>query len=217
MSGSSFQGAENWEFEQHALRVRTTRGLAILLTIVSAVALAEAGVIVTLLPLKTPVPVLYEQDRETGELRPLDLSQGLERTKTEALAEFNLLRYVQARETWDPDGGQENHQLVYTYSTPEVWDEYVPLNQRGAPGNRIELYGANRVAVRVKSISFLGPEEAQVRFSTTWQGTTEHWISTLRYTYGAAPSDFRARQQNPLGFLVTHYRRDQEVVHAERN
>jgi type IV secretion system protein VirB8 len=217
MSRSIFATAQNWEFERHEFAVRTRRWLSILLAITSAVALAEAGVIALLLPLKTFIPVDRVQDPETGEVRLEPVAQGLERTKYEALAEFNLVRYVQAREIWDPDVGQQYHNVVYAYSTPPVWEEYAPLNKRGNPGNRIDLYGSDRVDVQVKSIAFLGPEQAQVRFSTTHRGVTEHWISTVTYTYGEAPSDFRARQQNPLGFLVTHYRRDQETIHADRN
>ena len=39
-----------------------------------------------------------------------------------------------------------------------------------------------------------------------------HWVSTLTFSYANAPMSSTDRLINPLGFLVSEYRADPEVV-----
>jgi type IV secretion system protein VirB8 len=39
-----------------------------------------------------------------------------------------------------------------------------------------------------------------------------HWVSTLTFSYANAPMSSADRLINPLGFLVSEYRADPEVV-----
>ena len=55
-----------------------------------------------------------------------------------------------------------------------------------------------------------------VRFATVEQSDTEsiprHWIAVVRYRYTDTPATNEWRFENPLGFQVYDYRRDQETV-----
>jgi type IV secretion system protein VirB8 len=72
----------------------------------------------------------------------------------------------------------------------------------------------------VKSVSFLNQRTATVRFETaerTAQSvTTRHWVGVVRFRYSGAPMRNEWRFDNPLGFQVIEYRRDQETVPAGR-
>ncbi|TIT86395.1 MAG: type IV secretion system protein, partial [Mesorhizobium sp.] len=61
---------------------------------------------------------------------------------------------------------------------------------------------------------------AIVRFSTTQKSETEatvqHWISVVRFRYTDTPVRNEWRFENPLGFQVYSYRRDQETVSPEQ-
>jgi type IV secretion system protein VirB8 len=215
----NFQEGLSLQWERFEMAVRSKRWAWCAAAAALAVAALEAAALVVLMPLKEYRDRVWSPDPKTGAYREVKAIADLDLTQDEALSEWNLLHYIVARETWDPAVGRENHNIVYAYSTPEIWDAYVPLNERGKPGSRVDLYGREAVQVKVDSISFLARDRALVRFSTTraTQGTTEHWISTVGFVYVAPPSEFTARQQNPLGFLVSYYRRDQEVIHADRN
>jgi type IV secretion system protein VirB8 len=171
---------------------------------------------VLLLPLKESVPYVITQDRETGYVEVARSAAG-GASQSEALAQFLVTRYVTARETYDPQQLQANYELVYASSSRAVWEGYDPLFRTGVPGNLVERYGRRtRVEVALKSVTFLEPEQAYVRFRTTRrtgaQEEAEHWAATVRFRYAEPAQDARSRAANPLGFEVIGYRRDQEVV-----
>ena len=79
-------------------------------------------------------------------------------------------------------------------------------------------YGRTGVAeVRIKTISLLGPNLASVRFlRETRKGDetrTSHWIATLTFEVRPdAKVSTSDRLVNPIGFLVSGYHADPEVV-----
>jgi type IV secretion system protein VirB8 len=70
--------------------------------------------------------------------------------------------------------------------------------------------------VRIKAISLLADNVASVRFMKESRKGEEtrvtHWVSTLTFSYANAPMSSADRLINPLGFLVSEYRADPEVV-----
>jgi type IV secretion system protein VirB8 len=61
------------------------------------------------------------------------------------------------------------------------------------------------------------PGTAAVRFETTRRGehgenVTDHWFANVRFRYTAEPLKNEWRYDNPLGFQVIEYRKDQESV-----
>lgn len=79
------------------------------------------------------------------------------------------------------------------------------------------MYGAGtEIAVTVKSVTFPNNRTALARFSTEERSatsvTTRDWVSLVRFRYTAAPMRNQWRFNNPLGFQVVEYRRDQETA-----
>ena len=218
MKQKSFEEAQTWHYERYEVAIRTRYWGWVAAGVITLVSGLQAHALSAMAPLKTVAPpVVLEKDCTTNALTEVRPIKALELSQDEALGEFNLTRYVIARETWDPAVGQTNHQLVFAYSEPSVWEVYAAWNQRGTPGSRVDLYGDDVVEVHIRSVSFLEVGQALVRFSTTRRARaeTQHWISTVHFTYVEPPPEFNARQQNPMGFIVTHYRRDQEVIGAQ--
>jgi type IV secretion system protein VirB8 len=216
-----YQDARTWHYERYESVLRSRR-LAWGVAGVSLTGLLLAlGALVLLVPLKQSVPYVILKDRETGAVQVAHALGGLDLSQEEALSEFNLTRYLAARETYDPDDLQRNYDLVYAYSSSEAWEPYAELYSRDQPGNLLDQFRKHtRVEVSIKNISFLEPGRALVRFATRTRnqgpGLEEHWVATVTFRYVAPPRDFTERsEKNPLGFQVTHYRKDQEVVHAD--
>ncbi len=82
----------------------------------------------------------------------------------------------------------------------------------------INVYGPyGKVQVRIKSTSFIRPEVALVRYTKQVERGADkpeitHWAATVVFKYSGAPMAESDRAINPLGFQVTEYRNDPDVL-----
>lgn len=214
-----YSAGATWEDETHR-NLKRSRTFAWLLTGASfLVATASLFALVMLMPLKQFEPYMVEVDKATGyleiarALKPGDLSQN------EAVTAANIVRYIRARETYDPKQLKYNFDLAQLLSAgqaaADLHDEFSP----GNPSSRDKVYGTGtQIAVSVKSLSFLNKKTATVRFSTDEMRDNsinrQHWVAVVKFRYTSAPLKNEYRFDNPLGFQVVEYRRDQESLPA---
>lgn len=185
--------------------------------IMTVIALGSIAALVMTLPLKSYEPYMIVVDRSTGFVevkRPMAQDP---LNPDEAITMFNVVRYVRARETYDPRALKDNFDLAQLLSTGDAQRELTEIFSPGNPNNLVKLYGSNTVvAVTIKSVTFPNTRTALVRFSTEEKRstglTTRHWQSLVRFRYTSAPARNEFRFENPLGFQVLEYRRDQETV-----
>lgn len=206
-----------WEHDI-ARRNRNSRSFAwIVASVMSVVAVVALGTLALLVPLKTYEPYMVVVDKTTGFVevkRPMaegPLSQD------EAVTTFNIVRYVKARETYDPKALKENFDLAQLLATGEAGRDLVELYAPSNPQNPLKALGTGaEVSVSIKSVTFPNSRTALVRFSTDQKTatdvTTRNWVSLVRFRYTAAPMRNEWRFDNPLGFQVVEYRRDQETA-----
>lgn len=95
----------------------------------------------------------------------------------------------------------------------ELTEIYSPAN----PNNPVKVFGSNTViSVNIKSVTFPNNRTALARFSTEEKSSTNiitrNWVSLVRFRYTSAPMRNEWRFDNPLGFQVLEYRRDQETA-----
>lgn len=212
-----YKDGTSWE-NDIARRNRWSRSMAwTVATFTSVLAAGAIGALVMALPLKTYEPYMIVVDKSTGFVevkRPI--AEG-SLQQDEAIATFDLVRYVKARETYDPKGLKDNFDLAQLLSTGDASRELVEIFSPANPNNPVKLLGSSAlVAVNIKSVTFPNQKTALVRFSTdekTQSNTvTRHWVSLIRFRYTSSPAKNEYRFQNPLGFQVLEYRRDQETV-----
>ena len=112
----------------------------------------------------------------------------------------------------------ENYQAVELMSLGTEERLFHQLIASTNPASPIVLYGREaRRTIRIKSIAFLNDRTAQIRFTATVQRSSSlpsssDWIATVAFKFGPVSSLEAERLVNPLGFSVTHYRIDQEVL-----
>ncbi|WP_107678028.1 virB8 family protein [Agrobacterium sp. LAD9] len=221
-----FQQGSVWE--QDAIRTQTrSKRLAWFIALISSTAciialLALAG----LTPLKRFEPYLVLVDKNTGYIevktaRDTDYD-ALSLTERQAVTQANVVRFIRMREGYDPLMISENFGTAALLSTGDAARELQELYSATNPKNPAKIYGKNkRVSVDVKSVTFLNDSTAQARFSVTERSDTEqvtrHYVSVLRYRYTSAPSTNAWMFENPLGFQIYSYRRDQETVSPGAN
>lgn len=215
---SYFQQGDVWEHEiiKHAKRsAQIAWFFALVFAGFAAFGLAA---IVLMLPLKSFEPYIVTVDRTTGYL---EVQSGLTRpanlTEQKAVTQANVVRYIRNREGYDPYAISEHFAIAALLSTGDAARELQTQFNAANPNNPAKIYGhLKHVLVEIKSVSFPNASTAIVRFSTTEKSDTEsidhHWISVVRFRYTDTPIRNEWRFENPLGFQVYSYRRDQETV-----
>ena len=206
-----------WEHDI-ARRNRNSRSFAwIVASMMSVVAIGALGTLALLVPLKTYEPYMVVVDKTTGFVevkRPM--AEG-PLTQDEAVTTFNVVRYVKARETYDPKALKDNFDLAQLLATGNAERDLVELYTPSNPQNPLKVLGSGaEISVSIKSVTFPNNRTALVRFSTDQKTatdvTTHNWVSLVRFRYTAAPMRNEWRFDNPLGFQVDEYRRDQETA-----
>jgi len=214
-----YERAETWEQDVYGA-LRTSRKRA---WVFAGVSWGVTGIallaLLMLIPLKQTVPYVVQQDRETGAVTVLRPAETGTLTENQALVQYHLVQYVQAREGYDRGSIRHEIDTVYVMSSPKEGEAYLQvIRDPKNPDNPIERFGDRAtVEVAIKSVSFLNENTATVRFSTEARGEIggggkQHWITIVGFRFVNAPVNQEVRFRNPLGFQVTTYRKSSEVV-----
>lgn len=215
---SYYQSGDIWE-QEIVKRAKRSRALAWFVTMIfGAITLLSLVALVMLVPLKSFEPYLVEVDKNTGYI---EVKTGLTRpvtlTEQQAITQANIVRYIRAREGYDPYAIEQNFGIAALLSTGNAARELQDLYSSTNLNNPTKIYGRNkRVMTEIASVTFPNSSTGIVRFSTTEVSDTDsiarHWIAVVRYRYTDTPATNEWRFENPLGFQVYDYRRDQETV-----
>tara|TARA_B100000780_G_scaffold271137_1_gene231738 strand:- start:1482 stop:2162 length:681 start_codon:yes stop_codon:yes gene_type:complete len=209
--------AQTWD-EQIFAKTLQSKQRAWLLTSVSLGLLGlSLAAHLLILPLKSYEPYVITVDRQSGYA---ELSRKLESgplSQEQAITESNLVRYVSAREQYNPALLKENYGFVAAVSTHKALSEFKELWSASSEHNPSKIFGMNAsIDIQIKSVSLLSDNLASVRFiklkNTLEQTSSSHWNAIIEFRYSDKPLKMLARFQNPLGFEVTSYRINPETM-----
>lgn len=214
-----YREADSWAGDRQE-ELRKSRKVAwIVAGVAAAIALLEAGALILLTPLKTVAPYTLLVDRHTGfvqAVRPLEAQQVAGDT---ALTQSFLVQYVVKREGFDADQVQANYRDVTLWSAEAARTQYIATMQASNPESPLNRYPSGTVVeTQIKSVSPVARNVAMVRFETRLRrpdGQTTPigaYVAVMRYRFSGAPQRQEDRFENPLGFQVVRYRRDQEAL-----
>ncbi|WP_455474054.1 virB8 family protein [Bartonella sp. B30(2025)] len=165
-----------------------------------------------------PTPLVLRVDNTTGAVDVISIMREREDTYGEVVDRYWLNQYVLNRETYDYDTVQLNYDTTALLSSPAVQQEFYKIYDGENARDKV-LSNKARITVKVRSIQPNGRGQATVRFTTQQlnssgavDGPQHHQIATIGYTYVGAPMKSSDRLLNPLGFQVTSYRADSEVL-----
>ncbi len=187
-------------------------GAAVLVAVLEALALA------LLMPLKTVVPYTITVDRQTGAAQ---LARGIDLgplSQNDALLQSVLAQYVIARETLDATDLAANYRKVGLWSAGQARTDYLRLMDRRNPASPlIGATPASLIQTTIKQVTIMSPTSALVRFTTDRSEaggavTRTDWAAVMQFAFTGGPLRMEDRLINPLGFQVTHYRRDAEAA-----
>ncbi|CUX03086.1 virB8 family protein [Rhizobium pusense] len=170
-----------------------------------------------LTPLKTVEPFVVRVDNSTGIVDVVSALTSTAGTYDEAVTKYFAAKYVRAREGYVWSEAQENFRTVALLSTQAEQTRFAALYRGTNPQSPQNTYGRGATArIDIASISLINENVVSVRYMRTIrrgeEGRMTHWVASLTYSYANAPMSSSDRLVNPLGFAVSEYRADPEVV-----
>lgn len=221
-----FQEAASWDADRAALRARALRVAYAIAGAGWLAALAACGALVGLMPLKRVEPFVIRVDSTTGVTDVVPVYTGHAEI-AEAVTRYLLTHYVSVCERFNFGTAESDYEecgAFHNAQRNQAWSAaWNPTN----PRSPLNLYkdGAT-VRVQVQAVSFFtrgtGVQDlAQVRYLKAQRAAgggdeqITHWIATIQYAYAAPSTDPKTRQWNPLGFKITDFKPEPEVVPAE--
>lgn len=215
---SYFQDGDRWENEI-VRKAKRSRAFAWFVTMIfGLISLCALLALVMLVPLKSFEPVIVVVDKATGYIETKSgLTKAQNLTDSRAITQANVVRYIRAREGYDPYAISDNYGTAALLSTGDAARDLLNQYSVANPGNPARAYGKDKqVLINIKSVTFPNGSTALVRFSATEKSNTDaitrHYISVVRYRYTNEPATNAWRFENPLGFQVYNYRQEQETV-----
>jgi type IV secretion system protein VirB8 len=211
---------KSW-FQDKYQFVLVQRNFLALITLVSLLGSVVTGyAVLSLTPLKTVEPFVIQIEERSGITQ---LVEPMDREKLggkEALDNYFLWQYVRARETYHPADQRRNWEITRVMSNAEVFSKFLEDSSPSNPKSARSILGAlgTRTISEPTFVYLNDPEKnvVQVRFvveENFKQAKTRYpKIATITYDFFNLELTRAQRMLNPLGFQVTSYRLDEEVV-----
>lgn len=175
--------------------------------------------LVALLMRTEPEPTILRVDNSTGATTVLRSIKDVHDKYDEVVDKYWLAEYVKYRENYDWLTISSQFDAVNLMSDSPVGNEYSTFT-KGKNSPLSILKDKGKIVIHIAAISFIG-NVAQVRFTSEKQSINglntdgspiQKWIATIAYFYRPGQMTEQQRLINPLGFKVTSYRVDPEVI-----
>lgn len=209
---------EDW-VERALIQERRGRKAAwVIACLLIFVCCVQAAAIAIMLPLKEVVPYTVLVDKQTGYVETARGVQIGDLAEDRAIVDSMLAQYVLARETFDPADFAERYERIALWSLGPARDQYVAQYQSGSADSILGgVRPGTTVKVIIKNIELLTDGTARVRFEAqrrdaNAQPVITDWQTIVSFRFTGQPMKTEDRLLNPLGFQVTGYRRDLEMI-----
>lgn len=211
---------KNWYKDRYQY-VLLQRKLLTWITLISLVGtLLCVMVIARLTPLKSVEPFVIQVDQKSGITQTVDPLTVTELTANESVNNYFIVQYIRARENYNIADLARNYELVRLMSEPsKVYDGFRSAADPNNPqSNAARLGTLGTRTVKFKSITYINPTMAQARILVEEKSgpnevpTQQHKIVLVVFEYTKMALTSEERYLNPLGFRVTDYRIDEDVL-----
>ncbi len=214
-----FAAARSWAEGQSAVSSREAEIAWRVAAGAAAIALVLAITLLLLVPLKSVQPYVLTVDRQTGAVEQAMTVQQGKLSQNEAVIQAQLAGYVVARETFDQTDLAQQYRRVQLLSAPPVARAYVAQMAANNPESPLRtLSQGDTVSIHIRSVSLIADGSGLVRFTATRTsagaatGTMLNYVAAIAFGFSGRPLRAADRYDNPLGFQVTRYRRDEEGI-----
>ncbi len=171
------------------------------------------------LPLRTVEPYVILVDNANGRVDVLSILKEKTVPASEVMNKYFINQYLLCREGYDRQDANPCYTKVMKMSSGSVASRYAEFMSTQNPDSPLVKYGQTKqIKLTVTNIAFLDANTASVRITKQLQnrsgneGPPIFEVITLSFQYVLTPKTESDRLINPLGFTVTRYRTDAEVV-----
>ena len=214
-----YAAALSWADERVTAERRMRRFAWIVAAVAGSIALLLALALLLLVPLKSVQPYVVTVDRQTGAVQLATTVADGKLSENEAVIQAELANYVRTRETFDSTDLSTSYRRVQLHSSGPVRNAYIAEMAAANPASPLrQLSPGDTVKVKIKSVSLLAVGSGLVRYDTERSSAdgriidTRPYVSAIAFGFNSRPLRAEDRFDNPLGFVVTRYRRDSEGV-----
>jgi len=216
-----FEDGKTWDQEIFANMHQSRNRAWLVATFCMATSMILAFAIIIMLPLRTFEPYVVTVDKSNGYV---EVTRGLNAgnlTQDEAITQSNIVRYISARESYNPAVLREDYDFVALMSGGQALKEYQQLWAGKNPDNpSVKLGQKASIDIKIMSVAFLNDKTATVRFQREQrendQTRISQWNAVIEFKYVQKPMKMDDRFYNPLGFQVMTYRLNPEVLENRR-
>ena len=214
---SYFDKARRFD-QDRMIRVERSARIAWFVAIAASVLAAASIVAVAgLTPLKSVEPFVIRVDKSTGIVDVASALKSAPNTYDEAVTKYFAAKYVRAREGYVWSEAEANFRTVALLSAPPEQSRFAAFYRGSNPKSPQNVYGHGATSrINIVSISLINAKVVSVRYIRTVTRRedvhTTHWVATLTFAYVNAPMSSNDRLVNPLGFVVSEYRADPEMI-----
>ena len=212
-----FERARRFDQDRLLTAYQSTRTAWSVAAVSAVLAACSVVAVAALAPLKSVEPFVIRVDNATGIVDVVSALTSEAGRYDEAVTKFFAARYVRAREGYVASEAEDNFKTASLLSTQPEQARFAAIYRGGNPESPQNIYGRSATArITVKAISLINKSVVSVRYlRTVTKGEevrTTHWVATLTFAYVNAPMSTTDRLVNPLGFVVSEYRADPEVL-----
>ena len=208
----------NWYSDRYEFVV-VQRNMLFFVTILALLGVAGAVFAMSeLASSKTVEPYIIEVEERTGITTLVNENSVAHYTQDEAVKRYFIWRYINARESYNVVDYEYNYgQVVRLMSSGDMYSKFYRYISGDAQDSPTALARTGEKRIKLKSLTFLTPQKAQIRVAIELvkSGTTpivSNRIITLDFVFSNMSLSTEERFINPLGFQVTDYRMDEDSV-----
>lgn len=218
-----FREAESWDADRAAHFGRSARVAWWVASAGWVCALASAGALVMLMPLKRVEPFVVRVDNSTGIVDVVPMYAG-RATPQEAVTRYFLTHYIGVCERFNFATAESDYEECGAFHSAQRNQAWYALWISTNLQSPLNLHkDGSTVRAQVKSVSFFSrasglSDLAQVRYLRAVRqagGSAEkftHWVATIQYAYTEPAKDPKTRGWNPLGFKIVDFKSEPEVL-----
>ena len=218
------QGTDDGGFDWFADRYESLivqRNIAVFLLIIAIVSVGLTGVsLAVITKSKTIEPFVIEIEKKQGIVTYVNNnSKNQEYTQDEVLRNYFIKKYIDARETFDPNNYNYNYyKVVKSMSNEATYRQFLYGLRASNKDSPMAVFANNESStVNIVSISILKEKVLQVRFVVEGRFsdgkiTRLNKIAVIEYDFLDLEVSEEKRYINPLSFIVNSYRSTDENI-----
>ncbi|MDR3289881.1 MAG: type IV secretion system protein [Rickettsiales bacterium] len=200
--------------------VAMQRNILFFLSFFSIVAVLVAVIFVKqIMGSKSLVPFIIELEEKSGIPTVVEQLNKTHFTADLTLKRYFLYNYVKAVEGYNPGTFNDDYRRIRLLSSGGVWRQVSSkINPRNERSPALMIGNKGMIEFGLKSMSFVTPNRATIRFKTKNVGQVEgfpdnqNMILDVDFIFADLPLTLEDRYINPLGFQVIRYVVDHELI-----